>query len=68
LVEYARMRYNLLGQGGHWFPGRPMGNLTPEEILPALVRCPNPQKTLSHLLAARDLLQGEKVERLSKST
>jgi hypothetical protein len=45
-----------------------MGNLTPEEILPALVRCPNPQKTLSHLLAARDLLQGDKVERLSKST
>jgi predicted aldo/keto reductase-like oxidoreductase len=62
------MRYNLLGQGGHWFPGRPMGNLTPKEILPALVRCPNPQKTLSHLLAARDLLQGEKVERLSKSS
>ena len=68
LVDYAKMRYNLLGQGGHWFAGQPLGNLTAEQILPALARCPNPPETLAHLLAARDLLQGEKVERLSKST
>ena len=68
LVDYAKMRYNLLGQGGHWFAGQPLGNLTAEQILPALARCPNTPETLAHLLAARDLLQGEKVERLSKST
>ena len=68
LTDYAKMRYNLLGQGGHWFAGKPLGNLTREEILPALAKCPNPDATLRHLVAARDLLQGEKVERLSKST
>jgi hypothetical protein len=36
--------------------------------LPALAKCPNPDATLRHLLAARELLQGEKVERLSRST
>jgi len=67
LVEYARMRYNLLGQGGHWFPGQPLGNLSAEEIRPYLQRCPDPDETLRRLLAARDLLAGEKVERLSRS-
>lgn len=68
LVTYAQMRYNLLGQGGHWFPGRPLGNLTAQEIRPALIRCPQPEVTLAHLLAARDRLQGQPVERLSQST
>ena len=67
LVEYARMRYNLLGQGGHWFPGKPLGSLTPEQIRPYLARCPNPELTLTRLLAARDLLAGEQVQRLSRS-
>ena len=67
LVEYARMRYNLLGQGGHWFPGQPLGNLSAAEIRPYLQRCPDPDETLRRLLAARDLLAGEKVERLSRS-
>ena len=67
LVDYARMRYNLLGQGGHWFPGQPLGSLTPEEMKPHLTKCTNPQETLRRLLAARDLLAGEKISRLSKS-
>jgi len=68
LVEYARMRYNLLGQGGHWFPGQPLGSLTSEQILPFLSRCLDPELTLTRLLAARDLLAGEQVQRLSRST
>lgn len=66
LVEYGRMRYNLLGQGGHWFPGESLGNLTAEDLRPALRHCPDPEETLRRLLAARDLLAGAKVRRLSK--
>jgi predicted aldo/keto reductase-like oxidoreductase len=68
LTDYAKMRYNLLGQGGHWFAGQPLGNLTREEILPSLSQCPDPETTLKNLFAARDLLAGSKVERLSKTT
>lgn len=67
LVEYGKMRYNLLGQGGHWFPGQSLGTLTAEDLRPALRACPDPEETLHRLLAARDLLAGTKVERLSKS-
>jgi predicted aldo/keto reductase-like oxidoreductase len=67
LTEYAKMRYNLLGQGGHWFAGQSLGNLTREEILPSLAGCRAPETTLEHLCAARELLAGQKIERLSKS-
>ena len=66
LVEYGRMRYNLLGQGGHWFPGQSLGTLTAEELRPALRRCSDPAETLRRLLAAKELLAGDKVKRLSK--
>ena len=65
LTDYGRMRYNLLGQGGHWFAGQSLGNLTREEILPSLRKCPDPQDTLARLFSAKDLFSGEKVQRLS---
>lgn len=66
LTDYARMRYNLLGQGGHWFAGQSMDKLTQEEVLPSLRDCPDPKTTLEKLFAARDLLSGEKRSRLGK--
>lgn len=66
LVAYGKMRYNLLGQGGHWFPGQSLGTLTAEDLRPALRNCPDPEETLRHLFAARDLLAGDKVQRLSR--
>ena len=67
LTDYGRMRYNLLGQGGHWFAGQSLGDLTREEITPSLSKCPDPEATLARLFAAKDLFLGEKIERLSKS-
>ncbi|MFM8653170.1 MAG: aldo/keto reductase, partial [Verrucomicrobiota bacterium] len=66
LVEYGKMRYNLLGQGGHWFPGQSMGNLAVDELRPALCHSPDPEETLRRLFAAKELFTGEKVKRLSK--
>jgi len=65
LVEYGKMRYNLLGQGGHWFPGQSLGTLTADALRPALQNCVDPEETLRRLLAARNLLAGEKKQRLS---
>ncbi|NCZ95698.1 aldo/keto reductase [bacterium] len=67
LAEYGRMRYNLLGQGGHWFPGKSLDGLTAEDLRPALENCPDPKETLHRLLAARDLFAGEKKQRLSSA-
>ena len=67
LVEYGKMRYNLLGQGGHWFPGQSLGTLSVDDLRPALQNCPHPEETLRRLLAARDLFAGEKKQRLSSA-
>ncbi len=67
LVEYGKMRYNLLGQGGHWFPGQSLGTLSADDLRPALQICPHPEEALRRLLAARDLFAGEKKRRLSSA-
>lgn len=69
LTDYARMRYNLLGNGGHWFPGVNAANLASVE--PELRAClegnPYQDKVLGILREMHELVGGETVKRLSQS-
>jgi predicted aldo/keto reductase-like oxidoreductase len=66
LVEYSKMRYNLLGNGGHWFPGQPAGKFDRQKLWHCLAHSPHREKVLEILQATDQLLTGEKVQRLSR--
>ncbi len=67
MVEFGRMRYNLLGNGGHWFPGRKAENIDADAITRACHENPFAQRIPSILREAHDLLNGEEKKRLSES-
>ncbi|MDZ4814856.1 MAG: aldo/keto reductase [Verrucomicrobiota bacterium] len=68
LVAWGQMRYNLLGQAGHWFPGQHIGKLgSMTELDPALARSPFKDKIPMLLQEAHELLLDKPVERISKS-
>ncbi len=66
LLEYAKMRYNLLGNGGHWFPGQPASNFNQQQLWECLAESPHREKVLQILEEADWLLKGETVQRLSR--
>lgn len=70
MVEYGRNRYNLLGAGGHWFPGRKLAS--PEaarspEMRAALAGSPHAELIPEMLIETDRVLGGESVRRLSQS-
>jgi uncharacterized protein len=66
LVEYGKMRYNLLGNGGHWFPGRNAIKLQDIDLSECLKRSPH-HKVIPQLLAeTHELLGASEVKRLSQ--
>jgi predicted aldo/keto reductase-like oxidoreductase len=67
LVEFAKMRYNLLGNGGHWFPGRNADKLPELDLTPALARSPHRDRILAALEESRTWLKAEEKKRLSSS-
>lgn len=69
MKEYARMRYNLLGNGGHWFPGLNAAQLQESEtgIHELLANYPYKEKVVAILKEMESLVGGETVKRLSKS-
>lgn len=69
MKEYARMRYNLLGNGGHWFPGLNAAQLQESEagIQALLSDYPYREKVVAILKEMESLVGGETVKRLSKS-
>ena len=67
MVEFAKMRYNLLGNGSHWFPGKNAASFDEVKILHALRNSPFAQRIPSILRQAHELLSDEPVQRLSKT-
>lgn len=67
MEEYGRMRYNLLGNAGAWFPGNPAEKVDELDLAPALTDSPWKDRIPALLKEAHDLLGGEKVKRLSQS-
>ncbi|MDJ0509034.1 MAG: aldo/keto reductase [Crocosphaera sp.] len=67
MVEYGKKRYNLLGNGGHWFPGQNAENVQKLDLSQALIHSPHRDKIPDFLVDAHDLLGGESVQRLSQS-
>ncbi|WP_058997011.1 aldo/keto reductase [Leptolyngbya sp. NIES-2104] len=66
LVDYAKMRYNLLGQGSHWFPGARVNEIDIEALRPYLTQSPFADRIPELLHETHQLLGGEAVKRLSQ--
>jgi hypothetical protein len=67
MEEYAKARYNLLGEGGHWFPGEKAAKLGNVDIGGAIARSPHCDLIPALLAETHARLEGEAVQRLSSS-
>jgi predicted aldo/keto reductase-like oxidoreductase len=67
LVDWARMRYNLLGQADHWFPGENAARVDPALLRPVLTRSEFAQRIPEILSESHRLLAGAKEVRLSQA-
>ena len=66
LTEYAKTRYNLLGNGGHWFPGNKAEHISKLDLARSLAQSPHADKIPALLEDAHKLLASEGVKRLSQ--
>ncbi|MCU0549224.1 MAG: aldo/keto reductase [Leptolyngbya sp. Prado105] len=66
LVDYAKMRYNLLGQADHWFPGARVSEINIEALRPVLQQSPFRDRIPEVLQETDQLLSSEALKRLSQ--
>ncbi|MDJ1184747.1 aldo/keto reductase [Roseofilum casamattae] len=67
LIEYGKKRYNLIGNGGHWFPGQKAKDLERFDFAPCLANSPHAEVIPDLLRETEEMLGGEEVKRLSQS-
>ena len=61
------MRYNLLCNGSHWFPGAKADKVRELDLQTCLANSPHRDKIPAFLADADRLLGGEALQRLSQS-
>ena len=66
MVDYAKMRYNLLGQADHWFPGSRAENIDPASLTHCLRNSPHGEIIPGLLAETHQMLASESVQRLSQ--
>jgi predicted aldo/keto reductase-like oxidoreductase len=67
MLEYGKMRYNLLGNGGHWFPGLNAAHVDKLDLEKALAGSPFKDKIPGWLRETHALLYEAPKQRLSQS-
>ncbi|MGF1567265.1 MAG: aldo/keto reductase [Nodosilinea sp.] len=67
MEEFAKARYGLLGNGGHWFPGQKADQLDSLDLSTCLRRSPHAERIPQMLADTHQKLAGHEVARLSNA-
>ena len=67
MVDYAKMRYNLLGQASHWFPGARADAIDLKSLQKCLANSPHADKIPGILQEAHEMLSDAIVKRMGSS-